>query len=89
MLLRCLGIDEDVVEVDDDEGVEEGPEDVVHETLEGGRCIGEAKGKHRKFEVAVARPEGGLGDVRLVDAYLMVAGTEVDLGEDSKRPSFF
>ena len=50
MLFRVLGVDEDVVEVDDHEHVKEVREDVVHEVLEGGRCICEPKGHHTPLE---------------------------------------
>ena len=50
VLFRVLGVDEDVVEVDDHERVEEVREDVVHEVLEGGGCICEPKGHHTPLE---------------------------------------
>ena len=39
MLFQVLGVDEDVIKVDDHEHVKEVREDVVHEVLESGRCI--------------------------------------------------
>ena len=50
VLFRVLGVDEDVIEVDDHERVEEVGEDVVHEVLEGGGCICEPKGHHTPLE---------------------------------------
>ena len=50
MLFRVLGVDEDVVEVDNHEHVEEVREDVVHEVLESGGCICEPKGHHTPLE---------------------------------------
>ena len=50
MLFRVLGVDEDVVEVDDHEHVKEVGEDVIHEVLESGRCICEPKGHHTPLE---------------------------------------
>src|SRR3984893_13253748 len=46
MLFQVLGVDEDVVKVDDHEHVKEVREDVIHEVLEGGGGICEPKGHH-------------------------------------------
>ena len=76
------GEDQDVVQVDEDEGVEVGAEDVMHEALEGGGGVGEAKGHDGELKVAIAGAEGGLGDVFRGDPNLVVAVAEVNLGED-------
>jgi hypothetical protein len=82
MVFLVLGEDKDVVEVDDDEVVKVGAEDIVHEALEGGGGVGEAEGHDRVFEVAVAGAEGGLVDVLFGDPDLVIAVPEVDFGED-------
>ena len=50
MLFRVLGVDEDVIKVDDHERVKKVGEDVVHEVLESGRHICEPKGHHTPLE---------------------------------------
>ena len=54
-----VGIDEDVVEVDDHIDVEEIREDVVHETLESCRSVGESEGHNRLFKGTITGTEGG------------------------------
>ena len=82
VLLHVMGEHQDVIEIDDDKGVEVGAEDVVHEALESGGCICEAEGHDGILEMAIAGAEGGLGDVVGVYADLVVAMAQVDLGED-------
>ena len=73
------GVDEDVVEVDDDERVQEGAKDVVHERHEGGWGDGgEAKRHDSVLEMAIPGSEGCLGNFGLRDADLMVARAEVE-----------
>ena len=83
MLLRVLGVDEDVVEVDDHEQVEEVGEDVVHETLECGRCVGEPERHHTPFERSVAGAERGLPFVTLGDTDQVISMSEVKFRIDS------
>ena len=82
MFFDSLGVDQQVVEVNDDGGVEVLAEDLVHEALEGGWGIGETKRDDGELVVAVTGTKGGLGDVGLGHADLVVALAEVDLGED-------
>ena len=76
------GVDQNVVEVNNDEGIEVEAEDVVHEALEGGGGVGEAEWDDGELEVAVAGAEGCLLDVGILDSDLVVALAEVDFGED-------
>ena len=75
------GVQGDVVEVDDDEGVQEGAKDVVHERHEGGWGVGEAKRHDSVLEMAIPGSEGCLGSVGLRDADLTVARAEVEFCE--------
>jgi hypothetical protein len=76
------GVDEDVVEVDDDEVVDVLVEDIVDEVLERGRSVGEAEGHDEKIERAVAGPEGRLPFVPEVDPEQVVGTSEINLSED-------
>jgi len=44
MLLHRLAEDEDIIKVHDDEVVQKGPQNPVHEVLEGGGRVGETEG---------------------------------------------
>ena len=70
MFFDNLGVDQQVVEVNDDGGVEVLAEDLVHEALEGGWGIGETKRDDGELVVAVTGTKGGLGDVGLGHADL-------------------
>src|SRR5712672_2943222 len=73
--------DEDVVQVNDDEAVEDGLEDRVHEVLERGWSVAETEGHDEELVVAISRPERRFWDVFVLDANLPVAGTQVEFGE--------
>jgi hypothetical protein len=50
MLRWAIGVDEDVVQVDEDANIEEVAKNVVHETLKRGRRIGETFGHYQPFK---------------------------------------
>jgi hypothetical protein len=81
MLLLSATVNHDVVEVDQDKLVNEGAEDVVHESLKGvwSRC--QAEGHHSELIVAIAGGEGGFVDVIWCQRYLMIAREQVHRGE--------
>ena len=53
----------------------------MHEALEGGRGVGEAKGHDGVLKVAIPGTKGRLGYVIGVDANLVITMAKVDLGE--------
>ncbi|XP_070304212.1 uncharacterized protein [Salvelinus sp. IW2-2015] len=63
MFLGGAAEDEDVINVDEDEPVQHVAENVIHQSLEHGRGVGEAKGHDQIFVVAAGRVEGGLPPV--------------------------
>ena len=60
VLLGGCGVDEDVVQINDDVDVQDVPEEVVHEVLEGSGRFGESERHHAVFVEAVSCPEGRL-----------------------------
>ena len=72
MLRGVIGIDQDIVKVDDNIDVEQVGEDVLHESLEGCRGIAESKGHDQHFEESEVGPEGRLPFVALGNAYQVV-----------------
>ena len=69
MLLLIFAVDQHVIQADDHALVQEGSEDIIH----GRWSIGQAKGHDCELIVAIAGPEGCLGNVLLLDADLMIA----------------
>ena len=54
MFFACFAVDEDIVEIDKNIFVEDLSENVIHEYLEGCRCIHKAKGYDEEFVVAIS-----------------------------------
>jgi hypothetical protein len=52
--------------------VEKRMEDMIHEALEGGGGITQAKGHDQKFIVSLMSSKGSLGNVFLFHTYLVV-----------------
>ena len=57
---RVIGVDEDVVEVDGDIYVQKVTENVIHESLESSRGIGQSKRHDKPFKRTIVSPEGCL-----------------------------
>ena len=72
MLRGVIGIDQDIIKVDDNIDVEQVGEDVLHEPLEGCRGIAESKGHDQHLEESEASPEGRLPFVALGNVYQVV-----------------
>jgi hypothetical protein len=77
-----LAVYEDIINVHDDTFVKEGAENVLNQGLECGGSIGKTKWHDLVLKVAVASAERGLLNVIFMDPDLVVARTEIDLGED-------
>jgi hypothetical protein len=58
-------------------------EDMIHEVLEGGGGITQAKGHDQKLIVALMSYKGSLGNVFLFHTYLVVARMEIQFSEES------
>lgn len=82
VLYFVLTEDEDVIKIDDDDGVEFVPEDVVHETHEAGWGVRQSKRKDEELVEAISSSKRGLVDIILMDLDLVVSRAEVDLTED-------
>jgi hypothetical protein len=76
-------VDEDIIEEDEDEPTEERPQDVVHEHLERRRGVAQPEQHHHELIEAVVCAERGLGNVLGAHPDLMVAGAEIQLGEEA------
>ena len=62
---RVLGENENVIEEDNNKIIQVRTEDVVHCTLEGGRCVGESEWHDFELVVAIAGSECCFWDVLL------------------------
>ena len=82
MLLLCLCEDQNVVQVHyyDPFGYE-GPEDVIHHGLEGGRTVGHSEEHHKGFEEAAIGTEGCLSFVSRLDTYVIETPSDIKLCE--------
>jgi hypothetical protein len=60
---------------------EKGTEDMIHEALEGGGSITQAKGHDQKLIVALMSVKGHLGNVCLFHTYLVIARAKIKFGK--------
>ena len=61
--------------------MEKGMEDMIHEALEGGGGITQAKGHDQKLIVALMSAKGGLGNVSLFHMYMVIARVKIKFGK--------
>jgi hypothetical protein len=73
VVVVILAVYQDVVNVHDDAFVEEGVQNILDESLEGGRGIGETKGHDSILEVAIPGAESCLLDIIFMDSDLVIA----------------
>jgi len=59
----------------------EGPEDVVHHSLEGGRTVGHSEKHHERFEETAIGTEGCLPFISGLDMYVIETPSDVKLCE--------
>ena len=82
MLFLCLCEDQNVIQIHyHDSFGYEGPEDVVHHSLEGSRTIGHSEEHHEGFEEAAVGMEGCLPFVSGLDTYIIETPLDVKLCE--------
>ena len=83
MVFRVVGVNEDIVEVNDYQDVEKVLKDVVHETLESGGSVRKSEGHYEPFEGSVFCAERGFPLVAFRDADQMVSVSEVNFCIDT------
>ena len=80
-LARVLGIDEDIIWINDDENIKLFGQDLIDITLETGWCVGEPKRHYLVLKVAVLSLEGRFSFIALFYLHPMVSTYEIELGE--------
>jgi hypothetical protein len=80
------GVDENVIEVNNDTDVDHVREGVVHEMLECRGSIQESEWHDTPFEGSVSGVEGGFRFVTFGDTHKVVGMSEVDFGVDASFP---
>jgi hypothetical protein len=68
--------------------VEKRMEDMIHEALEGGGGITQAKGHEQKLIVVLMSSKGSLGDICLFHMYLVVAKMKIQFSEELGTTQF-
>ena len=77
----CLGINKNIVKIDDYPFVENRVKDLEHHVRKGCGGVCQAERDHIKLEMAVPTTKGGLMSVRFKDPLLMVPRDQVQLGK--------
>ena len=81
MLFIRLGVDKNIIKINNHELVEVLHEDRIHEPREGSRSICEAKRHDCILVFAIASNESSLGNVLFADFDLVISTSQVQLGE--------
>jgi hypothetical protein len=84
MFLNCLGKDQNVIQVDDNNAFgNEFPKDIIHHGLERSRAIGQAEKHHKWFEEASIGSEGCLELVSFLYSDIVEAPPNIHFGKVS------
>ncbi|KAG6867761.1 hypothetical protein C0993_011478, partial [Termitomyces sp. T159_Od127] len=82
VLLKCLGVDEDVVKVHAHYTLhDEVLEDVIHHCLESGWTVGESKEHDEWFKQPPVGPEGSLPLISFLNVHIVVTPPDIQFGE--------
>ena len=81
MLRPCFTIYEDIIKEYQNEVSQVGTEYFIHQNLERGRSICEAKWHDQKFIVAIMCAESCFRDIILMNPNLVIPRTKIQLGE--------
>ena len=79
MLRHIVGVNEDIIEVNDNTDIEHVWEDFVHIMLESSRRVGKSKGHHKPFKRAIASAECSFPFVTIRNADKVVGMLKIDL----------
>jgi hypothetical protein len=77
-------VNQDIIKEDEYKPAKEGPQDFVHQGLERGQGIRQAKRHDQEFKQALMRAEHCFVNVVSVHEHLVVARPEIKLGEESR-----
>ena len=80
-LAWVLGVDKNVIEVNNDKDIEFLGQDLVNVALKAGRGVGQPKRHYLVLEVAVSSLESRLPFIALFYPHPIVSTCEVELGE--------
>ena len=72
MLSPCFTIDKDIIKEDHNQFSQVGPEYFIHQSLECGRSIREAKGHAQKLKMAIMCVKSCFRDVILMNPNLVI-----------------
>ena len=81
MLNPCFTIDEDIIKEDQNEVSQVGPKYFIHQCLEHGRGICEAKWHDQKFIMAIMCVKSCFRDIIRMDPNLVIPIMKIQLGE--------
>jgi hypothetical protein len=82
-----LGINEDVVQIYNDIDVEEVRKEVIHESLESSRSVGQALGHDEPLKRAVASSERGFPFIAVSDPNKVIGVLQVNFSEELRTPT--
>ena len=82
MICWVVGINEDVVQVNDHANIQEITEDVIHEMLESCESIGKSEGHNEPFKRTIAGAESGFPFITVPNTDKVIGMSEINGGVD-------
>ena len=82
MLHKVVGIDQDVVQIDNDIDVYHICKNVVHASLESCGSVSKALWHYQPLERSISSPESCFPFVSFSEAYKVIRGPEINFGVD-------
>ena len=83
VLHEVIGIDQDVVQIDNDIDIYHICKNVVHESMKSCRSVSKAFWHYQPLERSIWSPESSFPFVSFGNAYKMICMLEIDFGVDS------
>ena len=80
-LVWVIGINEDIIEINNDKNIKFLGQNLIDITLEGGRCIKKPKKYYLVLEVAVSSLGSCFPFIVFFNPYLMISTYKIKLGE--------
>src|SRR5215468_3274391 len=86
MLFHVIGVNKDVVQINDDRDIKHISEDVIHKPLKGRRSVRKAERHNEPFKRTITSTKSGLPFITFGDANQVVGVFQIYLGIDSSSP---
>ena len=81
VVIKIIGVDPNVVQINENADIQEIGENMIHKMLKSGRGIGKSEGHNAPLKRAISSAEHGFPFVTFTDPDKMIGMLEIDFGE--------